>query len=152
MDGYCPKPFKPLELLETVQSFLSDNPNETVEIPPLDIKAFLERCTGNSTLALTILEKFEKQTASLLNELGAKLAEKDVNQCARLSHTLKGSAGIVAAESIRQAAADMEEASRSNAIAAAEASLARLRQEVQRCLTYLPNMRSELQSYVPESK
>jgi two-component system sensor histidine kinase/response regulator len=144
MDGYCPKPFKPAELLETVHSFLSDNPKEAVENPPVDIKAFLERCTGNSTLALTILEKFEKQTASLLAQLGASLSEKNVQECARLSHTLKGSAGIVAADSIRKAASDLEEASRSNAVEAAEASLARLREEVQRCLSYLPNMRLEL--------
>ncbi|HEY1921492.1 MAG TPA: ATP-binding protein, partial [Tepidisphaeraceae bacterium] len=144
MDGYCPKPFKPGELLETVESFLSDNQDEPVEIPPFDVTAFLERCTGNSSLALTILEKFEKQTGSLLAELTANLAEKNAQQCARLSHTLKGSAGIVAADAIRKAAGEVEDASRANAMEAVEASVGKLREEVQRCMSYLPQLRSEL--------
>jgi two-component system sensor histidine kinase/response regulator len=145
MNGYCQKPFKPEELLDAVKSFLSDNPKEATEMPPMDVKSLLERCTGNSTLALTILQKFEKQTGTLLLELETGLREKNVEQCARLSHSLKGSAGIVGAESVRAAAAGLETASRSNALETVEAGLANLREEVRRCFDYLPNARLELQ-------
>ena len=116
--------------------------------PPFELASLLERCTGNPKLASVILEKFEKQTASCLADLQQCLADKDGNKLAQLSHALKGTAGIVAAEQLRLAAGQLEQFGRDNALALAQTSLEALRAEVTRCSAYIATARAELEKNV----
>jgi signal transduction histidine kinase/DNA-binding response OmpR family regulator len=155
MDGYCGKPFKPRELLDTVWSFLSDNAKNTgglpgeLSAPPaasqkFDIDSLIARCSGNSTLAVSILEKFEKQTASLVADIEKSIASGDADRTAKLSHTLKGSAGMVGADSIRAVAAELEQLGRRSELEAASQTLGSLRDAVEKCVSELPAVRHEL--------
>jgi two-component system sensor histidine kinase/response regulator len=151
MDGYCGKPFKPKELLDAVWSFLSDKTaaasdagEKGVDAGSIDPAALLERCSGSPALALSILEKFEKQSASILADLRQSLIEHRAEQCAKLAHLLKGSAGMVGAETVRSAAASLEELGRAGAIDDAQAALADLTDEVRRRAQQLPQLRQRL--------
>jgi signal transduction histidine kinase/CheY-like chemotaxis protein len=155
MDGYCGKPFKPRELLDTVWSFLSDKSttsNEpTFEQPPtppetstFDVESLIDRCSGNPALALSILEKFEKQTGAALAEIEQSISSGDMDQAAKLSHALKGSAGMVGADPIRSVAAELEKLARTSAIESIGQTLASLRHVVQLCSSDLPAIRNAL--------
>ncbi len=151
MDGYCSKPFKPRELLDVVWSFLSDKPppraaadNRADQAGVIDIGLLLERCSGSSTLALSILEKFERQSATILADMRQGLARQSAEQCAKLAHLLKGSAGMVGADAIRNAAAELEKFGRGGELGKVESALADLSQQVDECIQQLPNVRRQV--------
>jgi signal transduction histidine kinase/CheY-like chemotaxis protein len=151
MDGYCSKPFKPRELLDVVWSFLSDKPppraaadNREDQAGVIDIGLLLERCSGSSTLALSILEKFERQSATILADIRQGLARQSAEQCAKLAHLLKGSAGMVGADAIRNAAAELEKLGRGGELGKVESALADLTQQVDECIQQLPNVRRQV--------
>ena len=113
MDGYFQKPFKPRDLLETVERHLSaakplQTPNSSVKPQPtissnesakghLDKNTLLESCSGNTELAGSILLRFEKQINNALSEFARFVDEQDAAALARLAHTLKGTAGSIGA-------------------------------------------------------
>jgi HPt (histidine-containing phosphotransfer) domain-containing protein len=112
--------------------------------PPFDVPVLLRRCNGKSSLALTILEKFEKQVAVTVSDLQRLLDSSQAEPLARASHALKGTAGVLAAEPLRQAAGALEELARAGASADASVCLDRLKEEVDRCLAYVATARQQL--------
>lgn len=165
MDAYCGKPFRPQELLQTIARLLPDGPTAAPAAPPpqapaaspataeqLDISALLDRCSGNSSLALTVLDKFEKQAAGAVAELATFLRSDDAAQVARVAHSLKGTAGLVAAESLKQAFAEMEQIGRTGNLQMADECLARLRDEVGRCAIYIEDARARLRGNAPAAE
>jgi CheY-like chemotaxis protein len=162
MDGYCGKPFKPRELLDTVWSFLSDNATKTTPVleivqqtpprmPTLDVESLIARCSGNPALALSILEKFEKQAAVALAEIDQSISAGDTERTAKLSHALKGSAGMVGADPIRTVAAELEKLARSSALDQASQTLASLREAIDKCVGELPAIREKLSSVATQA-
>jgi signal transduction histidine kinase/CheY-like chemotaxis protein len=151
MNAYLEKPFKTRELAALIESLLSDKPPDALpedaddtEAWPLDARRLLENCTGNADLAMKVLDKFHAQVNRALEQIAQCVAERDGQRLARAAHAMKGAAGAVSAESLRQAVARMEEIGRSDALDAAEECFARLRDEVARCLAFLPRVREEL--------
>ncbi len=114
----------------------------------IDIGLLLERCSGSSPLALSILEKFERQSATILADIRQGLAQQSppqsAEQCARLAHLLKGSAGMVGADAIRNAAAELEKLGRGCELGKLESALAVLSQQVDECIQQLPNIRRQV--------
>ncbi len=167
MDAYCSKPFEPDDLLRKIESFLNEsgvNPalpriaessepespgpvkSAPDDSPPFDLSALLRRCSGKTSLAITILEKFEKQVAAAVSDMQRLLETSQVEPLARASHALKGTAGVVAAESLRRAAGALEEFARAGAMADSSDSLERVKEEVDRCLAGVASARERLSS------
>ncbi len=158
MDAYCGKPFNEQELLDTFARFLPDvaavaseptAPKETVsaapmENPPFTLSALRERCTGNTTLALSILEKFEVQLNQAAAQIEYSLQEGDAAEVARVSHSLKGAAGVLSAEALRSGLAELEQYGRKEELERAQSCFANLRREIERCADYATQARSEL--------
>jgi HPt (histidine-containing phosphotransfer) domain-containing protein len=110
----------------------------------MNISAFLERCTGNSTLAMSILDKFEKQVRSSIAEVQTHLENGNGKQAARVLHAMKGTAGIVEADNLRLRLSELEQLAKTDALDSAEAAMNALKDEITRCADYLPAARSEL--------
>jgi len=112
------------------------------EQPPLDIESLLRRCSGKTALAQLVLEKFEKQAAAIVALLEACERSGDAGQLARVAHSLKGTAGVVAADTLRQLAARLEESGLAGNSALVHETLAGVREEIQRCAKYAAGKRS----------
>jgi len=165
MNAYCGKPFREKELIETLALLLPKSENlspptvlptttttsaktdrEPNDIVPFEINALRIRCTGNAALALTILNKFETQLSEAATQIETSLRAGNSEQVARASHALKGTAGVLAAESLRLSLAELEQHGRKQTLNLAEMCFARLQQEITRCAAYVPQARLELQA------
>jgi len=115
-----------------------------MENPPFTLSALRERCTGNTTLALSILEKFELQLNQAAAQIEYSLQEGDAAEVARVSHSLKGTAGVLSAEALRSGLAELEQYGRKEELERAQSCFANLRREIERCADYATQARSEL--------
>jgi signal transduction histidine kinase/DNA-binding response OmpR family regulator len=100
---------------------------------PLDMESLLRRCSGKSTLARRVLEKLSGQATDALVQLQDCLAQQDAEQIARVSHGLKGAAGMASAEALQQAAGRLEQLGRDRDLAQADECLSQLQEQVHRC-------------------
>jgi signal transduction histidine kinase/DNA-binding NarL/FixJ family response regulator len=167
MDGYCPKPFRPQQLLDMIARHTSTplvrevgdpavaatpDIQETVSLTnkqsdsacPVELSRLLDSCTQNPQLAIKILEKFQKQIAETLSQMQFVVQEDNAAEMARLSHGLKGTAGLVGAESLHGVLAKLESIGRSASLESADKELEQLRLEVERCSAYIPKAIAEL--------
>ncbi|GAF84947.1 unnamed protein product, partial [marine sediment metagenome] len=163
MDDYLSKPVEPFELIEMINSKLScdeaaEEPacepstgrdtQETVEpgsrtadkSAPFDMTSLLSRCMGSQEFLGKILTKFETTAAKYLKDIEEGIEAADAEQVGRLAHSLKGAAANLSAESLRQAALEMEQLGKSGELTNAGECLEKLKSEIERCLDYLPNM------------
>ena len=153
MDGYCSKPIDKHRLIETVRSFVKPadapaGPNPppepapaTDQAPapqaPMNLNLLLDRCGGKAPLARKILEKFASQTASAISQFHDCMHAPDAAQIARISHGLRGSAGMVAATRMQEIAAQLEQMGVSQQLEGLEQVVASLKQEVLRCNSFI---------------
>jgi signal transduction histidine kinase/CheY-like chemotaxis protein/HPt (histidine-containing phosphotransfer) domain-containing protein len=167
MDAFCAKPFNPDELVATINSLLVDrstNPPQPQapeeQIPrepadhhppatressvPFDVAGVLQRCSGKTTLVEQVLEKFQQQSAEAIHRIEHGLAETDMKQIAAASHWLKGSAGMICADSLHRAAAAMETIGKAGDTDHAIECLDRLKDEVARCVEFVSQARQGL--------
>ncbi len=155
MDGHCGKPFSSQQLLKAIAAHLPEIftpaekaarvPDEaTPQTLPFDREMLLQRCSGKAALAATILEKFEKQATSAMSELQQCVLDQDAEKLARTAHAIKGTAGIVAADTLRAAAARLEDIGREQTMELAGECLEQVGQEVERCVAYMTQVRTEL--------
>jgi HPt (histidine-containing phosphotransfer) domain-containing protein len=106
--------------------------------PPLDVKALLTRCMGNSALVCRLLDKFQTQVQDNLQQLRNSVASANCAAFTALAHTLKGSAASLSAEGVRQVAWELEQAGRQGQIGQTEEPLRRLKEQIDQCLAYVP--------------
>ena len=155
MDGYCSKPFSPKVLLDLVAQFLSAAAIEAVveampmqspvvENDPLNLQTLLESCTQNPAMAMKILEKFQTQVTENVVLLANAFGDQNAAELARLSHALKGTAGIIGAEELRHRLGEMETICRAADLENADNKLAELRREMDRCAQSIPGLISQL--------
>jgi signal transduction histidine kinase/DNA-binding response OmpR family regulator len=116
--------------------------------PPVNLEELLRVCRGRREFAAKVLEKFRTQSIQTLEGLVRGLKEKDAELTTRSAHSLKGMAGTVAAEALRQAAADAEAKSRAGDWDAVQRQLEQVRREVDCCLAFIPTALAP----VPEEK
>jgi two-component system sensor histidine kinase/response regulator len=130
MNDYVAKPIEPDKLWEALLKWIKPNlkegdspktlstvtPNrkETIEIP-LDIPGLntsegLRRVLGKKSLYFSMLRKFAAGQKNFAEQMSQALEVEDKTLAERLAHTLKGVAGNIGAESIQQAAAELETA------------------------------------------
>ncbi len=167
MDDYVSKPLDPDYLIKTIQSQLarlghSPSPlpvNEGVVVPatpslpnqsndrsPFAIEALLDRCMNNAETVVLILDEFEKQVVSDLEEINRNVASSDCEATARVAHALKGALGILSAAALTDIAFKVEKMGRSGVLTNADLLLNQLKDEVQRCIAFLPTVRTKMAS------
>jgi PAS domain S-box-containing protein len=76
---------------------------------PLDVPSLLRRCRGKTSLAQTLLGKFQEQIQGQLEDMRRILSQRDLVALAKVAHAVKGAAANLSAEPLRQTAAELEE-------------------------------------------
>jgi signal transduction histidine kinase/CheY-like chemotaxis protein len=154
MDSYCTKPFDADALMKVASKLLTVKRVEVAEpvvqvVPstrrevPVDLAALSRRCNGKPALVAAVLGKFETQAVDAMNKLRKHVADDDCEGLARVAHALKGTAGLIAAEDLRQSAARLEQVSREQNMAAFEPAYVELQRQLDVCKNYLATMNVE---------
>jgi CheY-like chemotaxis protein len=164
MDDYLSKPIEPKELINMINSKLpeedtgdkskqeiatvqniknnSEDSDGTINAQdkPFNMDSLLERCMGNQDFLEKILKKFQDKALKDLADIEQSLQDGDTEQLRLFSHGLKGAAANLSAQSLRQAASEMEQLAKAKDLTNAQEYLEKLKNELNRCLNYLPNM------------
>lgn len=117
--------------------------------PPICGRTLLDQCMGSESLALMLLTELESSVQDTVQSIVHSIREKDLTKAQEAAHSLKGAAGIIGAESLREIAANLESAGKEGQILAMEEWSERLQIEMQRCLEYIPQLR---QGIAPSTK
>jgi CheY-like chemotaxis protein/HPt (histidine-containing phosphotransfer) domain-containing protein len=122
MNGYVTKPVEAEVLLAAVDEAMgscvadkiAESPVDRQPPPPpdgdrlLNIGDLMRRCRGKTSLAQTLLGKFQEQIGGQLTQARELLAEHDAVALSKLAHMVKGAAANLSAEPLRRAAAELE--------------------------------------------
>jgi CheY-like chemotaxis protein/HPt (histidine-containing phosphotransfer) domain-containing protein len=157
MDDYVSKPFQARTLLEKIAGVLGEEENGSKEAargeategpsreeeasPPIDRESLVKRCMGSIEFAETLLAEFENDLPAHVERVVGHLAGGDLEAAVESAHSLKGAAGVVAAESLKEIAAEIEAAGRSEELSGSHGLAERLQCEAKRCLERLPEIR-----------
>jgi PAS domain S-box-containing protein len=159
MDDYIAKPFGSLELLERISRQLlprSADASKTHEnmwavpatdsdnMKPLDYKSLLRRCRGNVEFVQSLLSDFEADLPKRVDEIADDVSREDAAAVLESAHALKGAAATMSADPIRAIAAEIEAAGKSGELRDASVAADRLRNEAQRCLQFIPELRESI--------
>ncbi len=142
MTDYLTKPLVPEKLIGIIDRYLaidsadapSDEslPAEPPHAPPagcFDRSALLHRCLGEADLAEEVLADFRQRAPRLIDGLEESVRLRDCSALAAQAHHFKGGAANVSALQLEAAAVRLEASAHAGDLAAADASLERLRQE-----------------------
>jgi CheY-like chemotaxis protein/HPt (histidine-containing phosphotransfer) domain-containing protein len=163
MDDYISKPLDPAKLVAAIERHLKNAPKVVVEtrantpsapalpaisqpvsLPPIDPAALLERCMGNVAFVEKILEKFREQSLQTIEQLVKDVASGNAEAASRVAHSLKGTAANLSAVPLQNAAARIERFARADDLESARQEIDLVRNELDRCLQYLPKALAEV--------
>ncbi len=82
--------------------------NQTKQLPPTDFSRLSETLRGSAQDLVRILSSYAREIRESVPALEAAVLGKDLNEVARLAHTLKGAFTMVGARTACQAAASLE--------------------------------------------
>ncbi|MBF0225165.1 MAG: transporter substrate-binding domain-containing protein [Desulfobacterales bacterium] len=123
MNDYLTKPVKPKDLFKSLVKWVEPIERGVYqkktkseefdiylpsELPGIDIKAGLGRVAGNKKLYKELLLKFCNKYNDLGEQIKLAIDSNDMNKAHELSHMIKGMAGNIGAESLYNAAADLD--------------------------------------------
>lgn len=77
-----------------------------------DVSTLVEHSVGDVEFAEELLERFHSRLGSISQSLEERVHEGNLQEAARVAHSLKGEAGIMAAVRLREAAAELEQSLR----------------------------------------
>jgi HPt (histidine-containing phosphotransfer) domain-containing protein len=160
MDGYLTKPISGDRLIEemgrvlaptlkrrsgesTEDTTCATDDQEEEDVPPLDQERLLQHCMGKPAICQRILTIFRDTVPGTLEELKQGLAEGNIEEAARLAHSLKGAAANVVAHSLQGAAFQVEQAAKSGNSRSARLGLEALTRETNRCLRFVTTLLAE---------
>lgn len=161
MDGYLSKPIDQETLLENITAMLNSTSTVTcneseVDSPshalpptiqdsnngtPIDVEVLMQRCMNDATFALSILDQFESSASQYMDQIMHSTASDDAQQVSMEAHALKGAAGMLAAEALRQVAFEIEQSGKAGEIGQIRQMIDDLEKELRRCLDYIPTAR-----------
>jgi signal transduction histidine kinase/DNA-binding response OmpR family regulator len=127
MNDHVTKPIDPEELMRTLGHWLPDRENDAVpqtppsdttdgepvvmpELPGVDTAQGLSRLRGNQRLYEKLLRHFAQDSGQLLEKLKAEAKAERFEDCRAIAHNLKGVAGNIGADRLREALGDLEQA------------------------------------------
>jgi PAS domain S-box-containing protein len=138
MDGYLSKPLDPKTFLRTVEesagSLSAGEPGAEEEnsgaSQGLDVKALMERFSGNKKLLRTIVGTFREDCPKMMARIRAALTAHDASLLADGSHALKGSVGNFGSSTALETAREMEKNARQGTLEGAWELYATLEDEI----------------------
>ena len=128
------------EIIKTADPKPSSDTDVVKQTLPFDMDSLLNRCMGNQRFLEKILNKFEIKAVEYLKDIEDCVEAGDAEQVGRLAHSFKGAAANLSAETLRQIAFEIEQLGKSGDLTNVGESLEKLKNEINRCLEYLPNM------------
>jgi two-component system, sensor histidine kinase and response regulator len=119
MDGYLAKPVDRRELIAAVESAADGTApgtpaSLTFELPqaasaaPFDVALAMERCFRKPDTLREMIQCFLSESAQLIPQMHAALAQRDLVEVGQLAHRLKGTVVYLGAEPTREAAIRLE--------------------------------------------
>jgi CheY-like chemotaxis protein len=148
MDEYITKPINPAKLIEVIEALLPPGARASAKAArrsaqiaaavPLDVPSLLDRCMGNVEFLKRLLDKFRNRIGEDVERLSQAVEAQNAQETARLAHSLKGSAANVSAITLSHLALELEQLGVAGDLTPAEACLAKIREEVDRCIEYVP--------------
>lgn len=111
---------------------------DLLNVPPIDIRLLLEQCMNKPSFAIAMLEQFALTGNDRVEEMAHHLVQADLTGLADRAHSLKGVAGILAANTLAQACAQVEAACRNSDVDQVQTWLANLQHEMRRVLDDIP--------------
>ncbi len=158
MDGYVTKPIDPIELLQTIRSFIPArriSPEiatraavepiaDLASPPPVDLEALRRRCMGNRKIAAKALAKFDSSMTVDVDALARSVQSGDAKAAAASAHKIKGAAANVSAEGLRKIATELEKRVHDNEMGQTQECLEQLQREMDRFKEYLATALGEL--------
>ncbi|MDL1963890.1 MAG: response regulator [Deltaproteobacteria bacterium] len=142
MDDYVSKPVNPEEVIEVIERQISDSAEpvkpaatvetQLVEADVFDRSALLERAGGDKNLLNEIIAMFIEDIPVQLEELKQGIKENDAAVIRGQGHKIKGASATVGAETMRQAAHEIELAGTNGKLDSAPGLVAKLEQEFER--------------------
>ena len=128
MNGYVTKPIEPSVLWAALREWIKPRDHQPVSaqtpipapppqnadlpfpetIPGIDVALGLRRALGKPALFLSILRQFVSGQQSAIQQIEQALEKDDWQTAERIAHTLKGTAGTIAATEIQQEAQTLE--------------------------------------------
>ena len=112
--------------------------------PPIDRDALLTHCAGSPEFAHSLLSDFAGDLPKRLEQIAGHVREGDAQAAAEAAHSLKGSAGILAATAVREIAAEIEAAGKAGDLARLASLADRLGGEVRRCQDFIPQIQETM--------
>ena len=109
---------------------------------PIDVPTLTDHCLDNLAFGLTLLEEFAKTAHDRVEALANQVAQANLNEVAAMAHALKGVVGMLAMHSLFKIFVSMESAVRDSDLASLQSQVSELRDEMQRVLDYIPNVRA----------
>ncbi len=158
MDDYLSKPFEVQALLATMRRFLAGPKKTTADssavgptrLPlrpegphPIDHNLLLDHC-GNPQLARSLLSDFAEDLPKYFEQIVLHVREGDARAVSEEAHSLKGSAGILAAEALREIAAELEATGKAGDLAEIVLLVDRLGDEIRSCLNFIPEIQETM--------
>lgn len=161
MNDYLSKPLRPVELLNTIDRYLdqiqkldapavpplaSESQSPSGESqgdlsaeaqPPLQFAELVDRCMGKQDFAWRMLDRFRGLLDEEVQGIVAAVEASQASVVARRAHSLKGSAGNLAAGPLRDVAEGLEHAAKLGDWTQVGALTAELRREGLRFLDYV---------------
>ena len=121
MDEYVSKPMNPSELLDKIDQLTADLPAREVQVGetavtdespadepadvPINRDELIARCMNNPKFVDRMLGRFEEEAQALVDAIETASNSGDVDQTRIAAHSLKGAAGTMAANHLRELAA-----------------------------------------------
>lgn len=109
-----------------------------------DVTVLLEQCMGDLEMAVELLDRFESRLGTTCRSLELHICEGDLPAAAAVAHSLKGEAGMLAANRLHALAARLEHSLRLPEPLDLPGLLSGLRCELQQCLAASPAVRQAI--------
>jgi HPt (histidine-containing phosphotransfer) domain-containing protein len=114
--------------------------------PAINLPALIERCLGNISFSIAMLEQFESTGLECTDSISRAASHGNWSELAQATHTLTGVAGTLGAEQLCRISQELNSVAHEESVSQAAALAQRLQIEMQRCLREIPLIRKECQS------
>jgi len=152
MDDYLTKPLNPKRLVEVINQWIAEKTQaQETELmidsndsggasQTINFDAFSKRWGSNPEFARRMLDKFCCDMPKLVAQLGAELDQSNLDEAARVAHSIKGAAAYVEAPHVRSPAEELEALCKSSDVTNAHDLLNQIKVAVDSCIKTIQDL------------